>query len=164
MKAVLDAGPLIHLREIGCDEWTNLFSVIFCPPAVFDELSIRKESLELLKKKVYNNCEIDADVKRQSEFIYSTYCLGPGESQAIALAAKKGIKLLLTDDLEARIIAKKFQITPVGTAGILLRLLKDGHITQQKLEKYLKKLCHESSLFITPDLINHIIKETKKNK
>lgn len=51
-----------------------------------------------------------------------------GEASSIAIAATRGWAFL-TDDALARRTARKLKITISGTLGILVRAVKDGHLT-----------------------------------
>lgn len=49
----------------------------------------------------------------------------PGEAEAIALAAERGVAVLL-DDKKARRVAKQMGIKVIGTVGLLLRAKRQG--------------------------------------
>ena len=54
--------------------------------------------------------------------------IGPGESEAIALALECQVSRILLDDLQARQIAQRLNLPIVGAAGILLRAKQQGVI------------------------------------
>lgn len=161
LTAVSDSGPVIHLRECDAVKAFNIFSKIFYPQAVFEELSKRTESLNVLKKKIFEEKKLNNTSKKKAEFIYLKYKLSLAESEAIALNMQEKIELFLTDDLEARTISKEFNLKPVGSIGILLRAFKEKILTKQELMLTLKKI-EDSSLFITQKLVNQIISEIEK--
>lgn len=88
--------------------------------------------------------------------------LGLGEAEAISLCKTKKIKLLLTDDLDARIAAESEGLEAHGSIGILLRAFREGFLTDNQTIKSLQKLESDSSLFITHPLIQQAIKAVKK--
>jgi len=55
--------------------------------------------------------------------------LGPGESEAIALAAQHPGALVVLDDLRARRVARDMGLRLTGTVGVLLRAKREGLLT-----------------------------------
>lgn len=55
--------------------------------------------------------------------------VGPGEAEAIALAAERGCRIIL-DDRRARFAAARLGLGMIGTVGILLRSKSNGLITE----------------------------------
>lgn len=53
--------------------------------------------------------------------------LGIGEASCLVLARLQRL-ILVTDDLAARRFAKDWSVTVTGTLGILIRLVRDGHL------------------------------------
>ena len=64
--------------------------------------------------------------------------LDEGEAEAIVLALEANVSLVLLDDREARLQAKRLEFRVVGTLGILLRAKKLGLI--KSLREELNKL------------------------
>jgi predicted nucleic acid-binding protein len=58
----------------------------------------------------------------------ATARLGPGESEAIALALELGASELVLDDLPARRLAQSLHIPVIGSVGLLLRAKERGLI------------------------------------
>ena len=54
-----------------------------------------------------------------------------GEAEAIALASEKGCRLI-SDDKQARAVAKRLGVSVIGTVGILVRAKQEGVITEIK--------------------------------
>lgn len=158
IKCVSDSGPIIHLKEVDSIQSFRLFSSVFIAPAVLSELEKRKETGELVNK-LFELKKLKQKYKTESEFIYLKYKLGEGESESISLCKQEQITIFLTDDLEARIISKKFSLKPVGSIGIILRAYRRNIIPYEEAISKLKLLLKESSLFITPDIVNIAIDE-----
>ena len=154
LKAVLDSGPFIHLKEINALDALKIFE-LNSPVAVFEET----RGLEGI------DCQ-SICVKNKSivEMLSTQFELGLGESEAIALCKQCGIELLLTDDLDARIVAKKFGLKAHGSVGILLKAFKEKIFSKSKAIELAGKLKTNSSLFITNELIEYAIQEIKKSK
>jgi predicted nucleic acid-binding protein len=55
--------------------------------------------------------------------------LGAGEAQVLALALEVPGSLVLLDDRLARAVARMRNIRLTGTAGVLLKAKKEGHIS-----------------------------------
>jgi len=163
LEGVLDSGPLIHTQEIDALRWTRLFSKIHYPPAVYEELKKRKETQKTLEQKVFKEARLTPKAKKQAEVIYTKYGLNFAESEAISLARQEKITIFLTDDLEARAVSLELGLRPVGSVGLLLKAFREKLIRFSELENKLQRLLHESSLFITPQLILEAIKEARKH-
>lgn len=159
ISAVSNSGPVIHLRESDAVKAFNIFNKVFYPWAVYEELSKKKQTAAVLKHKLFQEKTLNAEGKRKTEFIYLKYGIGLAEAEAMALALQEKIKLFLTDDLEARTVAKEFNLKPVGSIGILLRAFRENVLVKEELMLVLKKLLEESSLFVTQKIIKEVIKE-----
>ena len=91
-----------------------------------------------------------------------TYELDLGEVAAIALARQEGILLFLTDDLDARLVASSLGLTVHGSVGILLRAFRENILAKDEVISKVIMLETQSSLYITRDLINYVIREIKE--
>jgi len=93
LAAVSDAGPLIHLAEIGSLELLDTFDTLLVPETVYKEVGAGgvPDGLADLSYKL-----VEADESR-----VATEDLDAGERAAIAVAEERGL-ILLTDDLAAR--------------------------------------------------------------
>ena len=155
--AVTDAGPLIHLAEIKRLDALNIFNKIFVPPEVNKEARRISKTVPFLRLQ-----KLSIKEKNLAAWIAVRYELDLGEAEAISLCKAKKIKLLLTDDLDARIAAELEGLESHGSIGILLRAFREGVLTDNQTIKSLQKLESESSLFITHPLIQQAIKAVKK--
>ncbi len=151
VKAVADSGPIIHLREIGAEKALSVFSVVV-PPAVAQE--VKGAALHATIDSNFDNNLV--------QILQNEFNLGLAESQCIALAKARNIQLLLTDDLEARTTAKNLGLEPHGTVGILLRAYHVGIFSKKQSIGFVQWLKSDSTLYITTDLILHIIREIEK--
>jgi predicted nucleic acid-binding protein len=78
---------------------------------------------------------------------FSVYRLDAGELEAISLAKKLKLPVLL-DDLDARKVADLYKISKVGTLGILVELANKKLI---KIDAVLKKL-KKTNFFLSKEL------------
>jgi len=74
------------------------------------------------------------------------------------LALQEKADYFLTDDLDARTVANVHGVEAHGTVGIILRAFREKIISKEKAIEKLNGLYAISSLFITKDLIDHIVK------
>ncbi|MAG19915.1 hypothetical protein CL618_00595 [archaeon] len=155
-KVCADTGPILHLQEINKVKLLKIFKKIFISKYVKEELS--KYKIEKLPK----NFELEKINKNQVALITTKYNLDIGESSIIWLCKSLNIPLILTDDLDAREIAKHLDLKPIGTIGIIVRCFREKIINQKESIKILKEIYDESSLFVTSELINYAVSEIKK--
>ncbi len=147
-KAVFDAGPLIHLQQIGSLSVLRLFGKIVISNQVRQELH---GGFPLPK-----NCsvvELDGKSKDAAKLVSERYEIGMGEASAIALAKQKGIELLFTDDLSARDTAKRIGLEPHGTLAIITRAYRENVLNKKEALSCLEKLHADSTLYLTTDLL-----------
>ncbi len=69
---------------------------------------------------------------------------------------------LLTDDLKVRESAKKLNITPVGSLGIITMAYKLGQISIESAEDHIHNLYEVSSLFVTKTIVEMAIEQLHK--
>ncbi len=153
-KAVSDTGPIIHLTEINSLNVLGIFSKVIIPKEVENELKKNKTAIPS-KIKV---AEIDSDFKDKIKILVNQHDLNLGEAEAIVLALQEKTDYFLTDDLDARQVAKEFNISVHGTVGLILRAFKEKIIDKGSAINKAKELKTKSTLFITQDLIDEIIK------
>lgn len=141
--AVADAGPLIHLDEIGLASALEIFPTVLVPHEVALEIPRRPEGPG---QEALRRCEIRQTGKRESPPIGA---LSVADMAAIELARQHG--LLITDDLDLRDTAHLAGLQVVGTIGVIVRAGRLGILPTALAA--LDALLAESTLFITPNLI-----------
>ncbi|MBS3092907.1 DUF3368 domain-containing protein [Candidatus Pacearchaeota archaeon] len=159
-KIVSNTGPIIHLNEINFLKALDVFSDILIPEEVANEL--RKNKISILSK--IKIVRLTSESKDKAKIITNEHNLDLGEAEAITLALQEKIDYFITDDLEARQIAKKYFIETHGTIGVILRMLKTKLIDKKTAIEKINELKTKSSLFITQDLINEVIKAINEFK
>lgn len=163
-NAVSDTGPILHLYEINYLRALHVVKNVFVPSEVRRELGRSKTWGELEKVKFIKTAGIGKRGKDLASLLIRKYALGLGEAEVIALSKERGIDLVFTDDLDARDVAKRMELKPHGSVGILLRAYRDGILARKETIDALYKLYSDSSLYITSDLINLAVKAVKKHK
>ncbi|MGC9393672.1 MAG: hypothetical protein ACP5J4_02320 [Anaerolineae bacterium] len=154
-SAVVDAGPLIHLDEIGAFSLLRLFTAIYIPGAVWQEAvaSGRVVSADLEILPNLHRCELLPESVMQFSHAYALTHLHTGERESLYVCIQDNIHLVLTDDLAVRKAAKRLDITPVGSLGIIVKAHKLQIITLSQAEQYILDLQDVSSLFVTRAIV-----------
>ena len=129
MRAVADAGPLIHLSWIEqLHLLEEIFEEVLLPEAVRDEVLAAPTGTRglghlehvLTQSRRIRVTHIVTDVRAARS------ALGTGELEAIVLAEQQRPALLLTDDALGRREATSRAIAVVGTAGVLIEARRQG--------------------------------------
>lgn len=129
MVIISDAGPLIALSKTGnLNILKQLFKKVKIPPAVFEELKISsprpgsiklREAIEITKWiKISKPGRIPGTIMNS---------LDRGEAEAIVLAKKEGLVLLI-DERRGRKFAKKESVKITGTGAVLAAAKQKGII------------------------------------
>jgi predicted nucleic acid-binding protein len=159
LVAVADAGPLIHLTEIGCLPILSIFGDLHVPEAVWAEtVGCDRTSGEDLFKS--------SNVKRHTipreditNFIEKNNLkdLHSGECECLFLSKQINVPILLTDDLAVREAAKNLKLVPVGSLGIVAKAYHLGKISMADAQHHILNLYEVSSLFVTKVIVEMAI-------
>jgi predicted nucleic acid-binding protein len=158
---VCDAGPLIHLDEVGQLPLLADFVRVLVPNSVWLEVQrIRPSSL----------ASDDVDLERltspppDSEVsgLASMLLLHAGEQEALCLARQFPGALLLTDDTAARLAAQRLTISVHGTIGILIRAIRRHQLSKADVVMTLRSLPDRSTLHIRRSLLEDIIQQVER--
>jgi predicted nucleic acid-binding protein len=129
MIIVSDAGPLIGLAKIRRLNILNrLFEKVKIPPSVFHELRItssRPGAIEL-KEAIEISKWIEVSDPAHIPHILLN-AIEQGEAEAIALAKKEGLVLLI-DERRGRKVAKKEKVKITGIGAVLVAAKTKGII------------------------------------
>jgi len=143
---ISDSSTLIILSDLNkLNLLSNLFSQIFIPPAVYQEINAKKKMI------LPNFIEI-REVKNSEMVENLNMILDLGESQAIALALEMDLKLII-DEKKGRKIAMNQGITITGLLGIIYLNIKKGFITENEAKLFLNNAI-ENGYRINTKLIN----------
>ncbi|PIN72052.1 hypothetical protein COT48_05630 [Candidatus Woesearchaeota archaeon CG08_land_8_20_14_0_20_47_9] len=154
-RVVSNTWPLLHLTEIALIKTLEIFEEIHVPEEVKNELKKKKITLPKRVKLI----PLKARFKDVTEILTDKFFLDLGEAQAIALALQERADYFLTDDLEARTVAKMYNLEAHGTVGLILRAFREKIINKDIAIKKVSELYTTSSLFITRDLIEFVIEK-----
>lgn len=157
-KAAIDTGPLMHFCELEKHGLLRDIAELHTTAEVFNELSDNHQNLV---KPFLRLHDLTEQQKNVTKFLVERFELQMGEATAISLAKGENIGLFLTDDLAARIIAKRMGLEPHGTLGMLVRAFRIGVLSKSETIALLHKL-PSTTLFITTDLIQWAVKEVNQ--
>ena len=159
-KVVSNTGPLLHLNEIKLIKALDVFQEVHIAEEVKNELT--KYNINIPKSiKLIN---LKPQFKDIAEILVNKFSLDLGESQSIALALQEKVDYFLTDDMDARTVANVHGIEAHGTVGIVLRAFREKVFNKETAIKKVNELYTTSSLFITKDLTNQVIKTINEFK
>lgn len=157
---VSDTSPIFYLSEINqVDLLPQLYSHIFIPKAVYDELVVRAKGLKVtsqvrnaawLEQRVVQNQSLVDALKQE---------LDTGESEAIALAKEINANLLLVDERKGRVIATREGLEIIGVLGVLIQAKQRGLISHVK--PLLDDL-NRTSFRASQQLYEHVLKQANE--
>ncbi len=142
MRAVSNAGPLIHLTKIGR---LNILGDIF--EEVIIPQTVRVEVVDRGKEKGEPDAFLIGDAEwiriaedpPQADELAERVGIHRGEACAILLARSLNIPVLL-DDSDARKFALGFGVEVVGSIGLIVKAVKMGLISKDDGLRDLEKL------------------------
>lgn len=155
--AVSNSGPLIHLTLAGLlDLVFELYDLILIPPSVYNEIIVKgkeqghSDAFVLERAIINEKIKVEAIKKSKSNTEITSSKLHEGEINAIILSLQPKVKIILLDDEEARIFARKLGIKVSGTLGILIELFKRNLFGLPEALQYLKKI--NEVMYLSSDL------------
>ena len=161
--AICDAGPLIHLAEIGCLDLLRDFQAVLIPEQVREEVARhRPDALASDLSVRYVPVELSADPRFKA--VVKAFSLDSGEQAALSLMDQNPDALLLTDDAAARLAAKALGFRSQGSLGVLLRAMRLGRRTKAAVLAILSEIPSRSTLHIRANLLNDVIEEVERSE
>jgi predicted nucleic acid-binding protein len=161
--AIADAGPLIHLSEIGSLVSLLVFDALHIPDAVWVETvgSGRVAEAALLDLGIVHQHNLLPG--QVSAFVDQNglQALQAGEVECLTLCRHIGIPLLLTDDLAVRDAAQRLGIRPVGSLGVVVRAYRLGQLSLTDAEQLIESLYTISTLFVTRAIVDLAIAQLR---
>ncbi|MCG7850245.1 MAG: PIN domain-containing protein [ANME-2 cluster archaeon] len=156
IKAISDAGHIIHLSEISKTACFSLFSTVLVTHEVYSEVkACNLPGNDEIESKVFEIVHLESNKKDRAEYYSLKYDISIADATVITLAKYTGINLILTDDLDVRDILKSQDMQPVGSIGILLRAYRERVIPYNEALEALENLQEISSLYVTSKLIEN---------
>lgn len=158
MTVVSDASPLVSLARIETlSVLPALYPSVVLPEAVWEEVvvagqgqpganTIREASW--VERRTVANRELVRALRQD---------LDPGEAEAIALAVEMESVLLLMDEKHGRETADHFDLSCVGTIGLLIEAKRNGHI--RAVRPYLDALQERAGFRISDRLYRRVVRD-----
>lgn len=157
---ILDAGPLIHLDELGCLFLLADFQDRIIPSAVWKEVEQHRPSALHSNTITYIKSQ-PAKTTPAIQALCEAFNLDAGEREAIALCAQNPHAILLTDDAAVRLAMKASGIRAYGTIGVLIRAIRRNQLSPADVVMFLEQLPARSTLFIRKSILRVATDEIK---
>ncbi|MHB8890235.1 MAG: DUF3368 domain-containing protein [Acidobacteriaceae bacterium] len=160
MIVIADTSPLNYLIQIDCDSLLpRLYTHVQVPVAVMEELNHphAPESVQHWLKQVPSWLEIQSI---HSTLDASLAFLDYGEREAIQLAQEQHADLLLIDEHQGRIEARRRGIATTGTLGVLLAAAEKKFID---VEAAYQQLMEQTTFRIAPALKAEFLKRIQQS-
>lgn len=162
IKAVCDAGPIIHLDELNRLDLLADFDEIILPDTVWKEISqhrpsaLKRPGLSLMQP---SNRKYPTDEPLRT--MCRIFSLDAGETEALAIMEKNPEAMFFTDDASARLVAEQMGFKVHGTTGILIRSIRRGQMESAQVLRILTEIPFKSSLYIKSSLLEEIVLKIK---
>lgn len=156
-KVIVNTTPLIVLSNINrLDLLKSLYKEIFIPEAVFNEVTVKKDSA-CLENQEHSDWIHVCKIAKQSEKRMYQAKLHSGEVEVMILAQEEPkADLVILDDNAAKKTAKFLGLNVTGTLGVILKAKKLGFV---KSASELMFSIMSNGFYISPEIINLVKKE-----
>jgi predicted nucleic acid-binding protein len=158
---VCDAGPLIHLDEVGCLDLLADFSEVLVPDVVWQEVWRHRPTALIHPAVSLRRVLPTAPEPPALEALAQVLSLHTGEWEALRVALEHRPGLQLTDDTAARLAAGNLGIATHGTIGILVRAIRRHQRTKAEILDVLRTLPAQSTLHLKRSLLDAVIHEVE---
>ena len=156
--AVADAGPPLHLAEIGQEGALTVFEMVTISEQVKHELA-RAGIYDLVAGALGDRLRVEpvspAELDTQRAAL-SGFTVHPADWSVAVLADRLSPDVALTDDLNLRKGLEAQGRRAVGSVGILVRAFKVGRFTKTELQGHLDRLLDGSSLYLSNAFRAHV--------
>ena len=159
---ICDAGPLIHLEELGCLDLLRDFGAVQVPDAVWQEVQRHRRSALRHRNVTLERMSSSPEAAPELVHLAQAFLLDAGELEALKLMQQSPGAILLTDDAAARRVAKRLDYEVHGTIGVVVRALRRQQRTKRQVLNLLHSIPRRSSLFIEARLLDSVIEEVNK--
>lgn len=162
VKAVCDAGPIIHLDELKCLELLSDFEEIIIPFAVGKEIEKHRPSALQNSDIHFNRLSVRSSISENLMRFCQVFSLDIGEAEALALMEINAEAIFFTDDAAARLVAEQMRLKVHGTIGVIIRSIRRKHKNPKTVLNILKSIPEKSTLHVKPSLLGEILFMIKK--
>lgn len=159
---VCDAGPLIHLDELGCLDLLSTYGSVLIPEAVWGEVEFHRPEALTRPPFAAERRAVEISPSRDFQTLVRTFPLHHGEQEALSLMRVHPEAMLLTDDAAARLAGKLLGYRVHGTLGVLLRSVRRGDRKREEVLGLLKQIPERSTLHLKRSLLDEVIAEVER--
>lgn len=156
-KVIVNSTPLIALCHVdSLDILKKLYGEITIPQAVYNEISVKKDSA--CKYQVDSSLDwihIENIKNEMAKEMFKTQ-LHEGEVEVMILAKEKEADVIIIDDKNAKKHAKYLKLPVTGTLGVLIKAKKEGYI--DKLKPILDGML-QNNIYLSDSLVRRCLKE-----
>ena len=161
LEVVCDAGPLIHLDELGCLDLLADFQAVRVPEQVWQEVEMHRSGALGSSGVQLQRTAVELSEHASFQTLVRALALDLGEQAALSSMVSHPDAILLTDDAAARLSAETLGYRVHGSIGILLRSIRRRQRTRDEVLSLLRELPARSSLHVRPALLEEIIAQVE---
>ncbi len=159
---VCDAGPLIHLDELGCLAFLDDFEQVLMPEQVLSEVVQHRPHVFIDSGDNLRIESVSLSANPTLQTLVQSLSLDIGEQAALTLMERHPAAILLTDDAAARLAAVTLEYRVHGTIGVLIRAIRRQQRSKDEILAILQDLPNRSTLYIRPQLLQTIIADLQR--
>ena len=156
-RAVLDAGPIIHLDQVGCLDLLEGFGDLLVPDIVWDEALRHRPRLLPANIPGLAVLAVSSAPSPTVLTLARTLDLDAGEIAALILLETARGQTFLCDDAAARLAGEARGYVVHGSIGVIVRAIRRGTRTAAQVRAILQALPERSTLYIDRDLLRSVI-------
>ena len=145
---VCNAGPLIHLDQLGCLDLLSDFPSVLVPEVVWSEVS--KHRPTALPQPFLTRTAPPETADPKTAGLCKAFSLDAGEAACLETLATLKETIFLTDDAAARMVGGQMGIDVHGTLGVLIRSVRRGKRSPEQVLEILDGLPSRSTLHGVP--------------
>lgn len=161
VTVISDAGPIIHLDELGCSDLLVDLGTILIPTAVAREITHHRPNALATPPFPFAIVNATDEPALRLAEIAKRVPLHAGELAAIRLALARCPAMLLTDDTAARLAARSLGLSARGTLGIVVRAIRKRIRSREQVVEILTQLPSRSTLHLKPSLLAEVIRDVE---
>lgn len=158
---VCDAGPVIHLDELGCLDLLTDFVPLLLPRQVWREVTRHRAQLTDGDIPGMTIVDVPGAASAKLSALSDSLALHGGERAALTLIERAGARLLLCDDGAARLAAESLGVEVHGTIGVIIRSIRRQMRTREQVVAVLRELPHRSTLHLSSQLLKTVIAQVE---
>jgi predicted nucleic acid-binding protein len=157
--AILDAGPLIHLDELGSLLLLAGYREVLLPDIVEQEARKHRPKIQIDFIPGLVRVSSKPPAAESLFELAAEFGLHAGELAAIAVLKEHHGNCLLSDDAAARAMAEAIGFQVRGTVGLILRGWQRKQISKTAACDLLQALPEKSTLHLRPGFLTNVLEQ-----